>query len=536
MGTNTGPILILKEGTRREKGKDAQYNNIMVARTIADTLKTTLGPRGMDKMLVTPIGDVTITNDGVTILKDIEVQHPVAKMLVEVAKTLDQECGDGTTTAVLLTGELLKKAQELIDADVHPTVIARGFSMASSKALEVLEDIARPIDPDDRKELLDIARTSMMSKAIVGVRDHLATIAVDAVKAVTERRDGRTVVDLDNINIVKKQGGSVEDTMLIKGMVVDKGPEHVIMPKRVENASIALITTALEVKKTEVEAKIEITDPSQMHAFLEEEEREQRELVNAILKAGANVVICQKGIGDEAKHVLSKAGVFALQKVKESDMEKLSRACGANLVGDPRHIEPADLGHASLVEAKKLEGDEMTFITGCRNPRSVTILIRGGTEHVVSETERSLDDALNVVRVATEDGKMITGAGAAAMEISMRLKEYASKVSGREQLVINAFAASLESIPATLAENAGLDKVDILIQLRQAHANGMVDAGVNVFDGKVEDMRKKYVLEPIRVGRQVISSAADAATMIIRIDDVIASKGAEPSPPSKGED
>jgi len=531
MGTNTNPIMVLREGTKRQKGRDVQYNNIMVARTIADAIKTTLGPRGMDKMMVNTIGDVTITNDGFTILTEVDVQHPAAKMIIEVAKTMDEECGDGTTTAVVLVGELLKRSQDLIDSKVHPTVIARGFGMASRKAIEVLESISRPIGISDRKALMNIARTSMMSKAVTGYRDMLATYAVDATRMIAETVDGRTKVDLDNISIVKKQGGSVENSMLINGMIIDKGPEHVVMPKKVEKARIALISSALEVKKTSIDESIQIMDPSQMNAFLQEEERGQHSLIDHIIEAGANVVFCQKAISDESKHYLSKGGIYALQRVKEPDMVSLSKACGANIVADPMHMEKEDLGHANLVEARKLEEAEMTFITGCKNPKAVTILIRGSTEHVVSEVDRSLDDALNVVRLVMEDGKMNTGAGASAMEMSMRLKQYASTVSGREQLAIKTFADALEAVPASLAENAGLDMVDILIKLRSEHAAGNVDAGVNVFDGKVEDMWKKNVIEPFRVGKQIISSATDAAIMMVRIDDVIASKGGGPSGP-----
>ncbi|MCE5296173.1 MAG: thermosome subunit [Euryarchaeota archaeon] len=534
MGANNNPIYIMREGNNSDRGRDAKNTNVQVARVISDAIKTTLGPRGMDKMLVSSLGDVTITNDGFTILTEVDVQHPAAKMLVEVAKAMDEECGDGTTTAVLLTGELLKKSQELSESKIHPTVIARGYGMASKKAIEVLESISRPIGIEDRKSLLNIARTSMMSKAVVGVRDMLAELSVDATKAISEKVGGKTVVNLGNISILKKVGGSVVDTSLIMGMVLDKGPMNPDMPKKVEKAKIALITSALEMKKTQVDAKIEIDDPTQMQAFLEEEEKEQRDLVEGLLATGANVIFCQKGIGDEARNMLSRKGIYAMQKLKATDMAMLSKACGANLVGDPAHLEKDDLGHADLVEARKLEEVEMTFVTGCKNPKAVTILIRGGTEHVVSETDRSLDDSLNVVRLAMEDGRMNTGAGASAMEISLRLKEYASSVSGREQIVIKAYAEAMESIPSTLAANAGLDVVDILIAMRSAHANGNPDAGVNVFTGKVEDMWKMNIIEPFRIGKQAISSATDTAIMLIRIDDVIASKGGPgPAPMSE---
>ena len=525
MGMGQTPILILREGTKRDKGKDAQYNNIQAARAIADAVRSTLGPRGMDKMLVDSLGDVVITNDGVTILKEIDVEHPAAKMLVEVAKTQDEECGDGTTTAVILAGELLKKATDLVDANVHPTIITAGYRMAAEKALEVLETVALHIDIKDRDTLRKIAMTAMMSKSVVGSREHMADVAVDAVLKVAEKTNGKWFVDTDNIQIVKKQGGSMDDTQMIEGVIIDKEPVHPAMPKKITKAKIMLIDAALEIKKTEIDAKIEITDPSQIQAFLDEEERMLKDMVTRIKKSGANVVFCQKGIDDLIQHFLSKEEVYAARRVKKSDMEKLAKATGAAVITKLDEFEADDLGHSDLVEVRKIQEEEMTFVTGCKNPKAVSILIRGGTEHVVDEIERSLDDATSVAAVAIEDEKMITGGGSSAVELALRLREYSSSVGGREQIAIDAFASALEVIPTALAENAGLDPIDILIELRKAHKNGKKNAGLNVYEGKVDDMMKQNVLEPFRVGKQAIMSATDAAVMILRIDDVIASKG-----------
>ncbi|MGD1060730.1 MAG: thermosome subunit beta [Methanomassiliicoccales archaeon] len=519
------PIIILKEGTKRDKGKDAQYNNIMAARAIADAVRSTLGPRGMDKMLVDSLGDVVITNDGVTILKEIDVEHPAAKMLVEVAKTQDEECGDGTTTAVILAGELLKKAVDMIESNVHPTIITAGYRMAANKALEILESVSMPVDINDRATLRKIAMTSMMSKSVSGSREHMADVAVDAVTKVAEKVDGRYVVDTDNIQVVKKQGGSMDDTELIEGIILDKEPVHPAMPKKVENAKIMLLDAALEIKKTEIDAKIEITDPSQMQAFLQEEERMLKDMVAKIKKSGANVVFCQKGIDDMVQHFLAKEQIYAARRVKKSDMEKLSKATGASIITKLDELEVADLGKAALVDVRKIQEEEMTFVTGCKNPKAVSILIRGGTEHVVDEIERSLEDATSVAAVAIEDEKLITGGGSSAVEIALRLREYSASVGGREQIAIDAFASAMEVVPTALSENAGLDPIDILIEMRKAHKNGKKNAGVNVFEGKVDDMVKLNVLEPFRVGKQAIMSATDAAVMILRIDDVIASKG-----------
>ena len=525
MSMGNTPILILKEGTKRDKGKDAQYNNIMAARAIADAVRSTLGPRGMDKMLVDTMGDVVITNDGVTILKEIDVDHPAAKMLVEVAKTQDEECGDGTTTAVILAGELLKKAVDLIDANVHPTVITHGYRLAASKAMEVLDASAIELKVDDRATLIKIAQTAMMSKSVAGSKELMAQVSVDAVRKVAEKVGKKWVVDMDNIQVVKKTGGSMEDTLMIDGIIVDKEPVHPAMPKTIHKAKIALLDAALEVKKTEVDAKIEITDPNQMQAFLDEEENMLKKMVERIKSTGANAVFCQKGVDDLVQHYLAKEKIYAVRRVKKSDIEKLAKATGANVVTKVDELEAADLGYAGLIDVKKIQDDEMTFVTGCKNPKAVSVLIRGGTDHVIAEIERSLDDAMSVVAVAIEEGRMLTGGGSTAEEVAMKLRAYSASVGGREQIAIDAFASAMEVVPTALSENAGLDPIDILIELRKAHKNGKVHAGVNVFTGQVEDMVKLDVLEPFCVGRQAINSATDAAVMILRVDDVIASKG-----------
>jgi len=534
-------IFVLKEGTRRDRGKGAQFNNIAAAKAVADAVRSTLGPRGMDKMLVDSLGDVVITNDGVTILKEIDIEHPAAKMLVEVAKTQDEEAGDGTTTAVILAGELLKRAEDLIDQNIHPTVIASGYRLAADKAREILEKVATKVTIKDTQILTNVATTAMASKSASGHKDHLADIVVKAVTTVAERRaDGSYYVDDDDIQITKKQGGSIADTNLVEGIIVDKERVHPGMPAQVDNAKIALIDVALEVKKTEIDAKIEITDPSQLQAFLSEEENMLRRMVETVKKSGANVVFCQKGIDDLAQHFLAKEGIYSVRRVKKSDMEKLGKATGGKVVTKLDELSKEDLGNAKLVYEKKIGDDQMTFVTGCKNPRAVSILIRGGTEHVVDEVERSLEDAQSVVACAVEDGKVITGGGASATEIALGLRDYASSVGGREQIAMESFAEAIEVIPRTLAENAGLDPIDTLIELRKQHKKGNRTAGVNVFTGKVSDMKKENVVEPIRVGSQAISSATDAAVMILRIDDVIAAKtggtGKGAGGPKGGED
>ncbi len=525
MAMGNTPILVLREGTKRDKGKDAQFNNITAARTIANTVRTTLGPRGMDKMMVDAMGDVIITNDGVTIMKEMDVEHPAAKMMVEVANTQDKVCGDGTTTAVVIGGELLKKAVDLIDAKIHPTIITKGYRLAAAKANEVLDEIATSIDINDQEGLKKLAMTSMMSKQVSASRKHLADVVVDSVVSVAEKSNGEYNVDLKNIQVVKKMGGSMDETHFINGIIVDKEPVHSGMPKKIENAKVALINAALEIKKTEIDAKIEISDPTQLSAFLHEEESMLRRLVDKIKSEGANVIFVQKGIDDLAQHFLAKEGIFAARRVKKTDMEKIAKATGASIVNKIEELEQDDIGSCGLVELRRVQEDEMTYITDCKNPKAVSILIRGGTKHVVNEVERSMDDAMNVVAVAIEDGKIVTGGGSTAMELSMRLKEFSSTVGGREQMAIEAFASALESIPTALAENAGHDSIDVLIEMRKAHSKGQITAGLNVFNGQIEDMRANDVLEPYRVGKQAINSATDAAVMILRIDDVIASSG-----------
>ena len=535
MGMGNAPIVILREGTKRDRGKDAQFNNIAAARTIADSVRSSLGPRGMDKMLVDSMGDVVITNDGVTILKEIDVQHPAAKMLVEVAKTQDAEVGDGTTTSVIIAGELLKKAIDMVDSNVHPTIISGGYRMANAKAQEILEEIATKVSMEDTELLKNIAITSMISKQVSGSKEFFAELVVDAVRTIMEKSNDVYAADLKNIQVVKKTGGSMEDTKLILGLIIDKEPVHPSMPKKIPNAKIALLDAAFEVKKTEIDAKIEITDPSQLGAFLAEEENMLKRMVQRVKETGANVVFCQKGMDDLAQHFLAKEGIYAARRVKKTDMEKLAKSTGANVINKFDELEPADLGHADLVELKKIQDEEMTFVTGLKDPKAVSVLIRGGTGHVLDEIERSLIDAWSVVKVAIEDGKMVTGGGSTAVELAMRLREYSATVGGREQIAIDAFASAMEIIPTTLAENAGMDAIDVLIEMRKQHKNGNKYAGLNPFKGKVEDMLALNVIEPYRIGKQAISSATDAAVMILRIDDVIAARGSPmPSGPPGG--
>jgi thermosome len=489
----------------------------------------------MDKMLVDSMGDVVITNDGVTILKELDVDHPAAKMVIEVAKTQDEECGDGTTSAVVLAGELLKRSEELIDQNVHPTIITGGFRLASLKALEILNKVAYGVTLEDEDTLEFLAKTAMTGKSADVIRDELAKVAVKAVKAVAEKKDGKWVVDIDNIKLEKKHGGSTKDTEVIDGIIIDKERVHSGMPKVVEGAKIALINSALEIKKTEVDAKIQITDPTQLQAFLAEEERMLKNMVGKVKEVGATVVVCQKGIDDLAQHYLAREGIFAVRRAKKSDMERLERATGGRIVSNLEEITPEDLGEAGRVEEMKVSGDDMTFFTGCEKAKSVSVLVRGGTEHVVDEIERALNDAVHVVGVAVEDGKIITGGGSHSIALAQGLREYATTVGGREQMAIEAYATAIEIIPQTLAENAGLDPINTLINLRKAHKGGQMYAGLNIETGDVLNMKDNKIIEPLRVGTQAIQSATETAIMILRIDDVIASKGMEgggpPMPP-----
>ena len=522
------PIFILKEGTERTRGRSAQSNNIAAAKAVADAVRSTLGPKGMDKMLVDSMGDVVITNDGATILKEMDIEHPAAKMIIEVAKTQEQHCYDGTTTAVVLAGELLKRSEDLIEQNVHPTVICEGFRLASEKAIEGLAGHGISTDGEDNV-LMEVAKTSLTGKSAGAVKSFLADICVRAVNSVGIIEDSERLVDLDDIKVEKRQGGSIKDSTLVDGIILDKERVHAGMPRSVSDARVALVNSAIEVKKTEVDAKIQITDPNQLAAFLEEEEGYIRKLVDRIEASGANVVICQKGIDDLAQHYMSKKGIFAIRRAKKSDMEALAKATGGSVVTNLDDLTANDLGAAAKVEQRKIGDSDMTFITGCPEAKSVSVLLRGGTEHVVDEVRRAFADAVGVVSVAWEDGLVLTGGGSVLAALSRDLRAFAESIGGREQMAIEAFATALEIVPRTLAENAGLDPVTTIIDLRKAHAEGDGHAGINVFDGGVKDMLAASVLEPLRVVEQAIQSATETATMILRIDDVISSKGMGPA-------
>ncbi|MCI4334733.1 MAG: TCP-1/cpn60 chaperonin family protein [Thermoplasmata archaeon] len=528
------PILVLKEGTERDRGRSAANSNIAAARAIADAVRSTLGPRGMDKMLVDSMGDITITNDGVTILKEVDVEHPAAKMLVEVAKTQDQQCGDGTTTAVVLAGELLKRAEGLLEQNIHPTIIVRGFQLGLQEAQRLLEtEIGTKVKADDDQVLYEVASTAMGSKGVFGSREKLAHIAVKAVKRITEQRGGKAVADTSQIKLEKRHGGTIDDTSLIEGIILDKERGHPRMPRTVKDAKLALLNSSLEIKKTEIESKINIKSPTQIQGFLDEEDRTFRKIVESVKAAGANVVVCQKGIDDVVLHYLAKEGIYAVKQVKESDLQKLARATGAKIVTGIRELTAADLGRAAAVEEKKVGEEDMTYVTGCQNPRSVSILIRGGTEHVTQEVERALDDALKVVASVIEDGVICPGGGATEIDLAVKLRQFAPSVGGREQLAVEAFAQSLEVVPWALSENGGYDSINTLLELRGAHGGPHANrnVGVNLLDGKAADMVKLQVVEPLRVKRQALSSAVEVATMVLRIDDVIASKKGSSGPP-----
>ncbi|MFW9832764.1 MAG: thermosome subunit beta [Candidatus Thorarchaeota archaeon] len=529
------PVLILKEGTSRTRGKSAQGNNIMAGIVISDAVKSTLGPRGMDKMLVDSLGDVTITNDGASILKEIDVQHPAAKMLVEVAKSQDQETGDGTTTSVVIAGELLKRAQELLDKKIHPTIIVGGYQKAAEKASAILKDIEVSMEGTDKKILTGIASTSMNSKSVVGSKDHFAKIAVDAVLQIAEEKDGGVKADIEMIEVIKKQGKSLTETELVNGMVIDKEVVHASMPRKVEGAKIALVNAAIEVEKTEFDAEIKIDSPDQIKAFLDEEERMLTNMVDKIVATGANVMVCQKGIDDVAQHYLAKAGVLAIRRAKKSTLEKLAKATGGKIATSLDELDASYLGAAGIVEEVKIADDKLVYVKDCKDPKAVSIVIRGGTEHVVDEADRALHDALCVVRNVVEDTTYVAGGGSTEAEISRRLEAYANKVGGREQLAIEAFAESLLIIPKTLAENGGHDPIDIIADLNKDHSKETGTwHGVDVMKGKTTDMMKAGVIEPARVKSQAIRAAAEAAQMILRIDDVIAAKASAGPPPGAG--
>jgi thermosome len=521
------PVIILREGTKRASGREAQLNNIMVAKVIAEAMRSSLGPRGMDKMLVDSFGDVTITSDGATILKEMEVEHPVAKMLVEVAKAQDAEVGDGTTTVVVLAGELLAKAEELLEKEVHPSIIIDGYKKAAVKALEVYDQIAIPVSIEDKETLKKIAKTAMSAKVVSEDADYLAEIVVDAVLRVAEQVNGKWTVDLDNIKLEKKEGQSIRDTSIIDGIVLDKEVVHPGMPRMVHDARIAVLDCPLEIEKTEFDAKLHIETPEQMKAFMEQEEQMLKEMVDKIAAAGANVVVCQKGIDDVAQHFLARRGILAVRRVKRSDIEKVAKATGARIITRIEEISEKDLGRAKLVEERRVGEDRMLFIEGCENPKAITILIRGGTKRLVDEAERSIKDALNVVKDVLVEPKIVAGGGAPEIEVSLALRDYAKTLPGKEQLAVEKFAEAVEIVPAQLAENAGLDPIEALVNLRAKHKEGERWAGINVFEGKIDDMYKLNVLEPVLVKKQAIKSAVEAAAMILKIDDIIAASRLE---------
>ena len=526
------PILVLKEGTGRSTGREALKNNIMAAKAVAESVKSTLGPCGMDKMLVNSMGDVSITNDGATIMKELDIQHPAGKMLVEVAKAQDSEVGDGTTTAVILAGELLSKAESLVDKNVHPTVIIEGYKKASEKAQEILNKIAIPISFEDDKSLRDLAITSLSSKGINVAEDHFAKIIVEAVKQVSEKIDGKYEADISLIKVVKKHGKSLDETELVKGMVLDKEIASSQMPKIIEGAKIALLNAKMEIEKTEFDAKINVESPDQMQLFLDEEERMLKDMVTSVTKSGANVIFCEKGIDDMALHFLGKAGVLAVKSVSSSDIEKLSKATGAQIIANVKDLNAKVLGAAKRVEEVKIGDDKLLYIRECKNPKAVTIVIRGASNQVIDEAERSMHDGLCVVRNAIEDGKIVAGGGAPEAELAKGLRAYAVKVGGREQLAVEAYADAVEVIPLTLAENAGLDPIDIMVALREQHNKPDSQYfGIEVSTGKIKNMRDLLVIEPLRVKQQVIKSATEAANMILKIDDLISVKGGGKMPP-----
>jgi len=531
------PVLILKEGTSRSRGRDAQRSNIMAGKIVSEIVRSTLGPRGMDKMLVAGMGDIVITNDGATIMKEMDVQNPAAKMMVEISKTQDQEVGDGTTTAVVLAGELLAGAETLLDKDVHPNAIIDGYRNAAGKAQEILDKIAITIKPDDEARLKQVAVTSLSTKGIFGSQNHFADLAVEAVMQVAEKSNGKVKADIDLVKVMKKHGKSLQESELVNGIIIDKEVSHSQMPKSVASPKIALLNAKLEIEKTETEAKININKPEEMYQFLEEEEKLLREMADTVAKTGANVLFTEKSVDDEVLSLLAKKGILTVKNVSSSDMEKLAKATGGSVVGTTRDLSKEALGTAKLVEEVKIGDDKLVYVREAKNPKAVTIMIRGGSEHVVDEAERSLHDALSVVRNAIEDGKIVAGGGAPEIELSKRLREYAIKVGGREQLAVTAFAEALEAIPVAIAQNAGLDPIDIIVDLKSKHNTAAnVWFGVNTQTGKAGDMLKLDIIEPLRVKTQVIKSAVEAVTMILRVDDVFASKApAIPRGPPGGE-
>ncbi|MDW8360147.1 MAG: thermosome subunit beta [Candidatus Caldarchaeum sp.] len=536
VGTPTQPVIILKEGAKRARGREVQSANIMVAKIIAETMKSSLGPRGMDKMLVDSFGDIVITNDGATILKEMDVEHPVAKMLVEVSKAQDEEVGDGTTSTVVLAGELLAKAEELIEKEVHPTIVIEGYRKAAVKALEILDEIGIKASPTDKALLKKVARTAMISKLVSEEADYLADVVVEAVTRVAEKAGDKWTVDLDDVKLEKKEGQSLRDTSLIEGIVLDKEVVHADMPKLVRNAKIALLDAALEIEKTEFDAKLNIETPEQMRAFMKQEEDMLKQMVDKIASIGANVVLCQKGIDDLAQYFLAKKGIMAVRRIKKSDMDKLAKATNGRVISRIDDLTPADLGKAALVEERRVGEDKMVFVEGCDNPKSLTILIRGGTQRIVDEAERSLKDAINVVKDVIVEGKVIAGGGSGEIETALRLRDYAKTLPGKEQLAVNKFAEALEAIPSQLAESGGMDPIEAIVNLTSKHKEGGLTYGINVFKGEIADMQKLDVLDPLLVKKQTIKSAVEAAAMVLKIDDIIAASRLEtPSPGKKGE-
>ncbi len=533
------PIFILPEGTQRNTGRNAQRNNIMAAKLVAETVRTTLGPKGMDKMLVDSIGDVTITNDGVTILKEMQIEHPAAKMLVEISKTQENEVGDGTTTVVVLAGEFLKKAESLLEQDIHPTVIARGYQLASDKSIEILNSLAQKCTEKDKDILKKIAMTAMTGKGAEASKEKLSDLIVKAILLVGEKEKPNSplTIDIDDIKLEKKVGGSIEDTELIEGIVLDKEKVHPSMPKKVANAKIALIQSAIEIKETETDSKISITDPEKLQGFLDMEEKMLRKMVDKIEQSGANVVFCQKGIDDVAQHFLAKKGILAVRRVKESDIERLAKATGASMITSLEDLSAKELGSAGMIEEIKIGDSNMMFVKDCKGAKSVTILISGGSEHIIDEVRRALEDSIGDIVATLKNGKVVAGAGSTELELSIQLKAFANTLKGREQLAVQAFAESLEVIPKTLAENAGLDPIDVIAELKALHDKGQKWAGINVFTGKAMDAWKEGVIEPLKIKTQAVSSASEVAIMLLRIDDVIAAgPGREPpmGPPGMG--
>jgi archaeal chaperonin len=528
------PVLILKEGSTQTKGRDAQKNNVTAAKLIAEIIRSSLGPRGMDKMLVDSLGDVTITNDGATVLKEIDVQHPAAKMMVEISKATDNEVGDGTTSVVVLAGALIEKAEELITKDVHPTIIVDGYRKSAQKAIEILNKIAQKIDANDKESLRKVAKTSMQTKLVSKEAHELADIVVNAILQVVESVDSKNKVDIDDVKVEKKAGGSLRDTTLIQGIVLDKEVVHGGMPKRIDKAKIALLNCALEIEKTEFDAKINISSPDQMKMFLEEENRMLKDMVEKIKSSGANVVICQKGIDDIAQHYLAKSDILTVRRVKESDMTKLARATNARVVNNIDDLTSNDLGSADLVEERKVETDKWVFVEGCKHAKSVTILIRGGSQRVVDEAERSIHDALMVTKDVLEKPMIVAGGGAPEAYVASKLREWTSTLIGREQLAAEKFAEALEVIPLTLAENAGMDPIDTATDLRAKQSKGAKWMGIDARSAKITDMSKMDIFEPLSVKEQIIKSATEAASMILRIDDVIASSKSSGGMPPGG--